>query len=91
MADWLKIALKAATLTAGAALIVVLFTQVQIPALDLSQLTPWLGVGLAIARHWVPGFNILWPLALAWLAFDLTVWGVKWALVAIKWVLRVAE
>lgn len=89
--DYVKMGVKAAALIAGVALIVVLFTSVQIPSLDISVAYPYLRFTKAVLVHYIPGFTILWTLAMAWLSFELSVLLVKFSLIAIKWILKVAE
>ncbi|MBQ6100518.1 MAG: hypothetical protein IJL02_11740 [Methanobrevibacter sp.] len=90
-ADYVKMGVKAAALIAGAALIVALFNTIQIPNLDLSQATSYINVVYAVGNHYVPGFAILWGLGLTLIGLEIGILGVKLALIAIKWVMKVNE
>lgn len=90
-ADWVKIAAKAAALVAGTALIIVVFSTIQIPSLDLSAASSYLNVAYSIAMHYIPGFGILWPIGLTLLSLEMALLVCKLALIAIKWVLKVNE
>lgn len=90
-ADYIKMGVKAAALVAGAALIIVLFNTIQIPSLDLSAASTYLNLAYTIGKHWVPGFTILWPIGLTVLSLELAILGVKLALIAIKWILKINE
>lgn len=90
-ADYIKMGVKAAALIAGAALIIVLFNTIQIPSLDLSAASTYLNLVYTVGKHWIPGFAILWPLALTVLSLDLAILGVKLGLIAIKWVMKINE
>ena len=90
MANWLKIAVKAGLALAISALIFVLFTTVKIPKVDLKIFTQ-LGTFLAVAQHYCPALTVLLPFVFSLLAFELALRGVRLALVAIKWVMKVNE
>lgn len=90
-ADYIKMGVKAAALVAGAALIIVLFNTIQIPNLDLSQASSYISVAYAVSNHYIPGFSILWGLGLTLIGLELGILGVRLALIAIKWVMKVNE
>lgn len=90
-ADYIKMGVKAAALVAGAALIIVLFNTIQIPNLDLSQASSYISVAYAVGNHYIPGFSILWGLGLTLIGLELGILGVRLALIAIKWVMKVNE
>lgn len=90
MANWLKIAVKAGLALAISALIFVLFTTVKIPKVDLKIFTQ-LGTFLAVSQHYCPALTVLLPFVFGLLAFELALRGVRLALVAIKWVMKVNE
>ena len=90
-ADYIKMAAKAVALVAGAALIIVIFNTIQIPSLDLSMASDYINIAYAVGAHYVPGFTILWGLGLTILTIDLAILGVRLALIAIKWVLKINE
>lgn len=88
---YVKMAAKAVALVAGAALIIVLFNTIQIPALDLSQATNYINIVYSIGNHYLLGFPVLWGLGMAILSLDLAILGARLALIAIKWVLKINE
>ena len=51
MADWLKIAIKTALVATIMAAVLVLFTQVQVPAVDFSVLDG-ISTFFAVITHW---------------------------------------
>jgi hypothetical protein len=91
MADWLKIAVKAALVLVVMGIILVLFTSVQIPSVDFSVLSQGLGTALAVVFHYVPVMVVIFPVVLALLAFEVAFFGVRFALIGIKWVMKVNE
>lgn len=90
-ADYVKMAAKAVALVTGAAIIIVIFSTIQIPNLDISVASDYLNLAYTIGNHYLLGFPVLWTLGLALLALELAFWGAKLSLIAIKWVLKVNE
>ena len=90
-ADYIKMGVKAGALIAGAALIIAIFANIRIPNLDMSVASTYISVAYATGVHYVPGFAILWGLALTVLGLELALLGVKLGLIAIKWILKVNE
>ena len=90
-ASWVKMAAKAAALIAGVAIIVAVFANVQIPALNISQATTYLNVAYSIGVYYIPGFVVLFNLAIALISLNLAIIGARVALIAIKWILKINE
>lgn len=90
-ADYVKMAAKAIALVAGAALIIAIFSSITIPNLDLTAASDYLNIAYSIGNHYVLGFPILWQLGIVVLALELAELGVRLALIAIKWVLKINE
>lgn len=90
-ADYVKMAAKAVALVAGAAIIIVIFSTIQIPNLDISVASDYLNLAYTIGNHYLLGFPVLWTLGLALLALEIAFWTAKLSLIAIKWVLKVNE
>lgn len=90
-ADYIKMGAKAVALVAGAAIIIIIFNNIRIPNLDISVATDYINTAYAVGVHYVPGFVILWNLGLTILTLEIAMLGVKLALIAIKWILKVNE
>lgn len=90
-ADYVKMAAKAIALVAGAAIIIVIFNSITIPNLDLSAASDYLNIAYSIGNHYLLGFPILWGLGMAILTLEFAELGVRLALIAIKWVLKINE
>lgn len=91
MGDIIKIAAKTALIAVITAGIIALFANIQIPALDYTQFSQALGMGLAVLYHYVPVMAILWPVVLALIAFDLGYYAFQLAMIAIRWIMKVNE
>lgn len=90
MADWLKIAIKTALVATIMAAVLVLFTQVKVPAVDFSVLNG-ISTFFAVITHWLPVFSVIWPVVLALLAFEVALLTTKLAMVGIKWIMKINE
>lgn len=90
-ADWVKIALKVVLLATIAGLVVAIFTVVQIPDPGFSDFSGAIATGKAVAAHWLPGFDILWSVALVLLALSLAIPAAKLAILVVKWVVKANE
>ena len=90
MANWLKIAIKTGIALLVSGLVFVLFSVVKLPALDLSFFSQ-VGTFLAVAEHYCPALTLLLPFLGTLLALELVMEGVRLALIAIRWVLKVNE
>ena len=91
MTDALKIAAKTALIAVITAGIIAVFAVIQIPALDFSTFTQALSTGLAVIYHYIPISQVLFPVVLALLAFDLALRGFQLAMIAVRWVMKVNE
>lgn len=93
-ADIAKMAAKAVALVAGVALVIVLFTQVQIPSITgiPALIGSYLGLAYSVGAHyWGSTFITCWTLGLAIIGFDIAVNGIRLALISIKWILKINE
>lgn len=90
-ADWVKIALKTGLVVTIMVALWAIFANVQIPAVDFTNFTSALSVGLAVMYHWVPISQVLFPVALALLGLELAIFGFKYAMIAVKWLMKVNE
>lgn len=90
-ADYVKMAAKVALIAVITTAIIALFTTVQIPNLDFTLFGQALGKGLAIIYHWVPGSNIIVPIAFSMMGLQLAILLFEYAMIAVRWVMKVNE
>lgn len=90
MADWAKIAVKIVVVASIMAAIVALFNVIQIPELDYSafDVIPTI---IAVVEHYCPIMSIILPVAFGMVAILLTLYGVKFTLIGLKWVMKINE
>lgn len=89
--DIVKIAAKVAALVAGTALIIALFSVITIPSLDLTSASDYINTAYSVCLHYIPGFSVLWSLGIGIITLDLGILGVRFGLIAVKWILKVNE
>lgn len=90
-ADYIKMGAKIALIAVITAAIVLIFTNVQIPTLDYTTLTSGLSTALAIIYHWVPASTVIVPLALSMLGIQLAIMLFEYAMIAVRWIMKVNE
>lgn len=90
-ADYVKMAAKVALIAVITGAIIALFANVQIPGLDFTMFGQALGKGLAILYHWVPGSNIIVPIAVSMFGVQLAIFLFHYAMIAVRWVMKVNE
>lgn len=90
-ADWVKIALKTALVATIMVALWAVFANVQIPVVDFSTFSSAISVGLAVMYYWVPISQVLFPIALTLLALELAIFLFKYAMIAVKWLMKVNE
>lgn len=91
MGDLVKIAAKTALIAVITAAIIAIFTTVQIPNLDFSLLSQGLGTALAIIYHWVPASQVIIPAAFAMLGIQLAIMLFEYAMIGVRWIMKVNE
>lgn len=91
MADWIKIGIKAGIIITATAIIVALFANIQIPAIDTSVFAQAIGTGKAFITYWAPVASTFLLFFIGLLSLKLALLGAKIALIAIRWVLKVNE
>lgn len=91
MGDAIKIAAKAALIGVITAGIIALFANIQIPSLNFTYFSQALGVGLAVIYHYVPVAQVIFPVVLALLAFDVALRAFNLGMIAVRWVMKVNE
>lgn len=89
--DYVKMGIKAALIVVITVAVLVLFNSITIPNLDLSQVSTYLNVAYSVGVHYIPGFVIIWGLGLAVIGLDLAVMLFNLAMIAVRWVMKVAE
>lgn len=91
MADFIKIAAKTALIAVVTAAIIAIFASLTIPGLDFTTFTGGLSTALAIAYHWCPALNIVFPLAVAVAGIVLALYLFHFAMIAVRWIFKVNE
>lgn len=90
-ADLVKMGVKAALIIVITAAVLILFNTITIPNLDLSQVSSYLNTAYSVGVHYVPGFAIIWGLGLAVIGLDLAVMIFNFAMIAVRWIMKVNE
>lgn len=90
-ADYVKMAAKVALIAVITAAIIAIFATVQIPNLDFTLFSQSISKGLALVYHWVPGSNVLLPLAFSMFGIQLAIMLFEYSMIAVRWVLKVNE
>lgn len=90
-ADYVKMGAKIAVIAVVTAAIIAIFTTVQIPGLDFAFFGQTLGKGLALVYHWVPASSVIIPIAFAMMGVQLAILLFEYAMIAVRWVLKVNE
>lgn len=90
-ADYVKMGAKLALIAVITAAIIAVFATVQIPTLDFTLLSQGLGTALAVIYHWVPASQVIVPLAFTMLGIQLAILLFEYAMIAVRWVMKVNE
>lgn len=90
-ADYVKMGAKLALIAVITTAIIVIFTTVQIPNLDFTLFSTGVSKALAIMYHWVPAAQVLVPLAFVMLGVQLAIILFEYAMIAVRWVMKVNE
>lgn len=90
-ADYIKMAAKVALIAVITAAIIAIFANVQIPSLNFTLLNQGLGTALAVIYHWVPAAQVIFPIAVAMLGIQLAILLFEYAMIAVRWVMKVNE
>lgn len=91
MAEWVKIAIKAGLIITVTALVIVIFTQVTFPQIDLTAFANGIKVGRAIINYWFPYMGVLYDIFVSLLLLEVATMGMYIILIGIRWVLKVNE
>ena len=90
-ADYVKMGAKAVALGIGVAAITAFLASFTIPGVSISFITEYMDKAYTIGVHYIPFFSVLWTLGTALITLDVTLYGVKLALIATRWVLKINE
>lgn len=90
-ADYVKMGAKLALIAVVTAAIIIIFATVQIPNLDFTLLSSGINTALAIMYHWIPGSNIIVPLAFSMLGVQLAILLFEYGAIAWRWIFKVNE
>lgn len=90
-ADYIKMGAKIALIAVITTAILVIFATVQIPNLNFTLFSQGLSTALAIIYHWVPASQVLVPLAITMLGIQLAIMLFEYAMIAVRWVMKVNE
>ena len=90
-ADYIKMGAKLALIAVITAAIILIFSTVQIPNLDFTLMNQGLGTALAVIYHWVPAAQVIFPIAVAMLGIQLAILLFEYAMIAVRWVMKVNE
>lgn len=90
-ADYIKMGVKAALIAVITVAIIAIFANVQIPNLDFSLFSQGLSTALAIIYHWCPAATVLVPLAITMLGIQLAILLFQYAMIAVRWVMKINE
>lgn len=91
MLDGIKMAAKAALIAVVTAAILAIFANVQIPGLNFTYFTSGLNTALAIGYHWCPALQIVFPVAVAMFGVYLAILLFHFAMIAVRWVMKINE
>ena len=90
-ADYVKMGAKIALIAVITTAIIAIFATVQIPALDFTLFSQGLSTALAIIYHWVPAAQVVVPLSITMLGIQLAILLFEYAMIAVRWVMKVNE
>lgn len=91
MADWIKMAVKAALVATVSAVLIIILSAITFPPLDLSVFTKGIGFAYAIGEYYFPAFNVLLGIFLPLLGLRILIMGLSLAVITFRWVLKVNE
>lgn len=90
-ADYVKMAAKVALIAVITAAIIAIFANVQIPNLDFTLFSQGISKAMAIMYHWIPASSVIVPLAISMLGIQLAILLFHYAMIAVRWVMKVNE
>ncbi len=91
MGDAIKIAVKTGLIAVIMVALWAVFANVQVPSVSFTEFTSAISMALAVAYHYVPALQIIFPVALGLVGVELGILTFKYAMIAVKWVMKVNE
>lgn len=91
MADFAKIALKVGLVAVIMVSLWAIFANVQVPVIDYTIVSQGLSAGLAVLYHWFPITQALFPLVVVLFSVFIGILSFKYAMIAVKWLMKVNE
>lgn len=91
MGDAIKIAVKTGLIAVIMVALWAVFSNVQVPSVSFTEFTSAISMALAVAYHYVPALQIIFPVALGLVGVELGILTFKYAMIAVKWVMKVNE
>ena len=87
----IKVGIKLAIVTAVLGSVVLVVSMIQIPNVDFSSVSYYIGSVYAFAVHWCPVIDILWATALGVIGVNIAILGVRAALFVARAIMVVFE
>lgn len=91
MGDFVKIAVRTATIALIVAAIIVLFNVIQFPAIDYSLFSPIIGFAKSLFIFYVPYANVFLNLIFVLIGVAVASWTFYFATLAYKWIMEANE
>lgn len=91
MSDYLKIAIKVGLIATISASLIAVFSSIIIPEPDFSIVTQAVSKGYAFLNYWVPGASVVIPVAVGLLSVQLAILIFQFAMIGVRWILKVNE
>lgn len=89
--DIIKIGAKIVALGTGIGLILGIFTGVSIPGIDFSSIRAYMNLAYSIGVHYIPFFSSLWAMGVFLITLKVSIYGIRLALIGVRWILKVNE
>lgn len=85
-------AVKTAVVLAAISAIVAFLTVIPVPSwVDLTTASVYINKAYTIAVHWIPGFQILWPIGITIVRAIVAYWILRGGLIVVRFILNVVN
>lgn len=85
-----KTAARTALVLVAIGLIIGVLTIIPVPSwVDLTAVAPYINKAYTIAVHWIPGFQILWPIGVAIVRAIVAYWLLRAALIVTRFIFAI--
>ena len=91
MGDFVKIAVKTALVATIVVAVYQIFVTIQIPTMTFTNLAILIGKMKAIMFFYLPWLQDYWSFIIVLCEVSLGIWGFYFAMLAIRWILKVNE